>query len=461
VPPRPRRPPPRPLVVAANRLPFRFDAAAGCVPSPGGMAGLVLEAIADRPATWVGSTPDTVDLDLGLERAGPHLVGVPLREDDTAGYYDGCANQTLWPLYHDLAVTPRYEPAWWDAYRRVNARFARAVAAAAAPGGIAWLHDYHLQLVPGLLRRARPDIRIGVFLHVPFPPPELFAQLPWRAELAGALAAADVIGVQDRTSAVHLGAVLTRFGRRGDGHRPGVRTLPVPAALGRLGAAVGDGVAADERARLLRRTEAGDPAVLVLGVDRLDYAKGIDLRLDGLGEAFRRGLLDPARTTLVQIAPPTRVGAPPFRQHATEVRHLAAALNETFGAPDRPVVRLLEREVPTEELVAWYRAADVLAVTSRRDGMNLVAKEFLAARPDGTGALVLSEFAGVADVLGDAHVVNPFDRRGVAAALAAAAAPDEGRTARNARMRAAVLAATPTAWADRFLGAVRPLSPSS
>jgi len=454
-----RRPPLRPLVVAANRLPYRIDATNGCLPSPGGMAGLVLEAVAGRPAAWVGSTPDGVGVE--LDGSGPDLVGVALRDDEAAGYYDGCANQTLWPLYHDLAVAPRYEPAWWDAYRRVNARFARAVAAAAAPGAIAWLHDYHLQLVPGLLRRARPDVQVGVFLHVPFPAPALFAQLPWRVEVAAALGAADVVGVQDRASAAHLRAVLARFGRRGDGRRPRVLTLPVPAALGRLGAAAADPVAVAERAAHLRRTEAGDPAVLVLGVDRLDYAKGIDLRLEGFAEALRRGLLDPFRTVFVQVAPPTRVGAPPFRRHAADVRRLARSIDEAFGTPDRPVVRLIEREVAAEEVVAWYRAADVLAVTSRRDGMNLVAKEFLVTRPDGDGALVLSEFAGAAAALRHAHLVNPYDRRGVAAALAAAAAPSATRRAQNARMRAAVLAATPAAWADRFLGALRPVSPSS
>lgn len=424
------------------------------------MAGLVLEAVDGRQVSWVGSTPGDTTPPEG--RDGVELLGVSLRDDEMARYYDGCANQTLWPLYHDLAVAPRYEPGWWDAYRRVNARFARAIAAAAGPGAVAWLHDYHLQLVPGLLRRARPDVRIGLFLHVPFPAPAIFAQLPWRAEVVAGLGAADVVGVQDRASAAHLRSALARFCRRGEVRRPKVVTLPAPAALARLHAVVADTARLDARAAQLRRVVAGDPAVLVLGVDRLDYAKGIDLRLEGFAEALRRGVLDPARTVFVQVAPSTRAGAPPFRRHAAEVRRIAAGVNGAYGTPDRPVVRLIEREAAVDEVVAWYRAADVLVVTSRRDGMNLVCKEFLAARPDGDGALVLSEFAGASELLRDAHLVNPYDRRGVAAALGAAAArPTPQRREHNARMRRAVLAATPRAWAQRFLRAVVGVSPSS
>ncbi|MDA3038785.1 MAG: trehalose-6-phosphate synthase, partial [Actinomycetota bacterium] len=278
------------LVVVANRLPITRveDAGAGkWVTSPGGLVSALKPAMTDLDGVaWLGWTGEQTDSTLAtFEHDGLRLVPIALSEQEHQLHYEGMSNSTLWPLYHGKIEPPEFHRHWFDGYRKVNHRFATAAAEAAAPGALVWIHDYQLQLVPGMLRELRPDLRIGFFLHIPFPSPELFMQLPWRNELVTAMLGADLLGFQapaDATNFHRLARALglaTRSGSSGleFAHRAvNVRSFPIGIDYQRYHhAALEPDVL--EQSRTLR-SQLGDPDVVLLGVDRLDYTKGIDLR---------------------------------------------------------------------------------------------------------------------------------------------------------------------------------------
>ncbi|GLZ48699.1 trehalose-6-phosphate synthase [Actinomycetospora sp. NBRC 106375] len=451
------------LLVVANRLPFDLDADGAWHRSPGGLVTALEPTLRARGGAWVGwpgrpdAAPEAFDDD-GLE-----VRPVPITADEVAAYYEGFANATLWPLYHDVVATPRFERSWWEAYRTVNERFADAAAAAAAEGATVWVQDYQLQLVPQLLRERRPDLRIGFFLHIPFPPAELFAQLPWRRPVVEGLLGADVVGFQTEGGAQNFRHVATRLtdatdddGRltAADGRAITVAAHPISVDASRLDETARDPDTA-KRAEALRH-ELGDPRTVLLGVDRLDYTKGIDVRLQAFAEVLEQGRLDPAETVLVQVATPSRERVEHYAEMRDDIELTVGRINGAYAAVGRPVVHYVHQSTPREELVAFYRAADVMLVTPYRDGMNLVAKEYIACRSDGDGALVLSEFTGAADELGDgAFLVNPHDLDGVADAIVAAARqdPDEARR-RMTRLHDQVLEHDVERWAAGFLDAL-------
>jgi trehalose 6-phosphate synthase len=450
---------PTPLVVVANRLPITYDGGRP-VPSPGGLVAALWPMLVERGGTWIGWAGSDTD-------APEHLDGVALRSvklsaDDVAGYYDGFANNTLWPLFHDAIRPPVFDPTWWDAYVRVNVRFANEVAATAPHGALVWVQDYHLLLVPEMLRELRPDVRIGFFLHIPFPPPELFLQLPWRKELLKGMLGADVVGFQEPMAGQNFRRLARFVGatRRGTrlaygAHTIVVGTFPVSIDTARFAL-----IARDEQVKRRAaaiRTGLGNPATVLLGVDRLDYTKGIDLRLRAFRELLEDGQLDPRSTVLVQIAVPSRENVADYLDQRERVERLVGEINGTFGQVGHPVVHYLHRSVGTDELVALYRSADVMLVTPLRDGMNLVAKEYVASRVDGGGALVLSEFAGAARELTAAELVNPHDGESVkSAVLTALRRPPNAARRRMRQMQRVVQAHDVYAWADSFLYALDP-----
>ena len=456
------------LLVVANRLPFDLDADGAWHRSPGGLVTALEPTLRARGGAWVG-WPGLPDADPEpFDDDGLAIRPVPISADEVAAYYEGFANATLWPLYHDVVATPRFERSWWEAYRRVNERFADAAAAAAAEGATVWVQDYQLQLVPGLLRERRPDVRIGFFLHIPFPPAELFAQLPWRRPVVEGLLGADVIGFQTAGGAENFRRVATRLtdataaDREVDGDAltaPDGRTVTVAAHPISVDAPHLDGTARDpdtaKRAEALRH-ELGDPRTVLLGVDRLDYTKGIDVRLRAFAEVLENGRLDPAGTVLIQVATPSRERVEHYAEMRDGIELAVGRINGEHASVGHPVVHYVHQPVPRDELVAFYRAADVMLVTPYRDGMNLVAKEYIASRSDGDGALVLSEFTGAADELGDgAFLVNPHDLDGVADAIVAAASQDgEEARQRMGRMREQVLEHDVERWAAGFLEAL-------
>ncbi|WP_212754165.1 bifunctional alpha,alpha-trehalose-phosphate synthase (UDP-forming)/trehalose-phosphatase [Nakamurella aerolata] len=450
------------MVVVANRLPFDLkkqpDGSTKATQAPGGLVTALAPILSRREGAWIGWPGDA---DVALEPTttdGLTLYPVPLSHDEVENYYEGFSNATLWPLYHDAVAEPEFHRHWWDAYQRVNRRFAEKAAAVAAEGATVWVHDYQLQLVPAMLRQLRPDVRIGFFLHIPFPPAELFMRLPARAAIMEGLMGADLIGFQvpgavrnfTRLARTLLDAEVTGTTLRYDDRQIRVGAFPISI----------DSEAQSELATQPHVTEAaaqlredlGLPRKIILGVDRLDYTKGINVRLRAFGEllAERDPAVDDA--VMIQIATPSRERLGSYVRTREDIERQVGALNGDYGRIGRPAVHYLHQSFPREDLAAFYVAADVMAVTPLRDGMNLVAKEYVACRSAGDGVLLLSEFTGAANELKQALLVNPYDTNGVKQALRRALQmPMTEQKKRMRAMRRQVATHDVDAWARSFL----------
>ena len=394
------------------------------------------------------------------------LVPVHLSAQEVEEFYEGFSNGTLWPLYHDVVAKPEFHREWWDSYVTVNQRFADRAASVAAKGATVWVQDYQLQLVPQMLRDLRPDLLIGFYLHIPFPPAELFSQLPWRRQILEGLLGADLIGFQLTGAAGNF----VRLVRNRVGHKTHRDTITLPDLRVVRAAAFPisiDTVGFEELARSEPverraaeiRTALGSPRKIFLGVDRLDYTKGIYARLRAFGELIRDGYLSVEDAVFIQVATPSRERVEQYRILRDEIDRLVGRLNGDLGRIGRPAISYLHSSYPREEMAALYRAADIMVVTPFRDGMNLVAKEYIACNHDNDGALVLSEFAGAAEELKQAWLVNPYDINGMKEALLAAFNADEKeRTKRMRAMRKTVLEHDVSAWANSFLAALHDAS---
>ncbi len=456
----------QPLVLVANRLPI--DEAISETGtrewrrSPGGLVTALRPVLGGYGTTWVGwaggtgPAPEPPDID------GVAMRAVSLSDQEFEQYYEGFANATLWPLYHDAVEQPVYHRRWWESYQAVNHRFAQAAAQAAASGALVWIQDYHLQLVPQMLRNLRPDLRIGFFLHIPFPPAELFRQIPRRAELLRGVLGADLVGFQTaggannflrlaerllglpvRNQEVQVGARLVRVG-----------AFPISIDVAELERIAGS-PAVRERAEQIR-TDLGRPDRVLLGVDRLDYTKGIEHRLKAYRELLADGRVKVPDTVLVQVAVPSRERVGHYRLLREKVEREVGGMNGDFGRLGVPAVHYLTRSFDQYELAALYRAADVMLVTPLRDGMNLVAKEYVAARVDGGGTLVLSEFAGASAQLRQAYQVNPHDLEELKETLMQALSADPLDAGRRIRaMRRHLRTHDVQAWARSYLSALR------
>ncbi|WP_426512524.1 alpha,alpha-trehalose-phosphate synthase (UDP-forming) [Dactylosporangium sp. McL0621] len=439
------------FVVVANRLPV--DA------GPGGLVSALQPIARSSGGAWVGWTGNPDERPEPFEHEGVHIQPVELTGEDVDHYYEGQSNSTIWPLFHDAVEPPVHRRAWRVAYEAVNRRFAEATASVAAEGATVWVHDYQLLLVPGMLRRARPDLRIGFFLHIPFPPVELFMQLPRRTEFVRGLLGADLVGFQQPLAAQNFMRLTTQLlGLHPQGERVAYegRTVTARAFPISIDVAEIEGLAADPEvqrdAAQLRKDLGGDRRLLLLGVDRLDYTKGIDQRIEAYGELLADGTISNDEAVLVQVATPSRMRVAQYQQLRERVEREVGRINGEFGDVGRVPLHYLFQSRTRAELVALYLAADIMLVTPLRDGMNLVAKEYVAARRDEGGALVLSEFTGAASELDDAFLVNPYDvddlKRGIVAAIATG--PEE-LTARMRRMRERVRAHDVDRWARDFL----------
>ena len=462
------------FVVVANRLPIDMerlpDGTTTWKRSPGGLVTALEPLLRRRRGAWIGwpGIPDAGDDP--IEQDDMHLCPVSLSAEDVAAYYEGFSNATLWPLYHDVIVKPIYQRDWWDAYVDVNRRFAEATAKAAAQGATVWVQDYQLQLVPKMLRTLRPDLTIGFFLHIPFPPVELFMQMPWRTEIIEGLLGADLVGfhlaggaqnflilarrlVGANTSRASIG-VRSKFGEVDVGQRT-VKVGAFPISI--------DSTALDQQARTRAvrqraeeiRSELGHPRKILLGVDRLDYTKGIDVRLNAFSELLDEHRAKRDDTVLIQLATPSRERVESYIAMREDIERQVGHINGEYGEVGHPIVHYLHRPIPRDELVAFFVAADVMLVTPLRDGMNLVAKEYVACRSDLGGALVLSEFTGAAAELRQAYLANPHHLEGVKDAIEAALnqTPEEGRRRMRA-LRREVLAHDVDLWARSFLDAL-------
>lgn len=431
--------------------------------SPGGLVAALKPALADKAVTWVGwlgaadegrappKAPASVD--------GVRIAAVGMSRAEITDHYHGMCNATLWPLFHDRVRLPVFHRHWWRAYVAVNERFA-ASAAGQPHGGAVWVHDYQLTLVPAMLRRVRPELRIGFFLHIPFPPPQLLAQLPWRRDLLTGLLGADAIAFQTPDDAANFraaaqryaGAVGTGEGLVFAGRRVRVDAIPVGIDDQAFAELARSPQVAEGEKRI--RAELNGRRIF-LGVDRLDYTKGIRDRLRAYETLLERdpGLAESA--VFLQVAVPSRERALGYAETRNEIERMVGHLNGRFARFGRVPVQYQFGSLDRAELVAHYRAADVMVVTPPRDGMNLVALEFVASRVFNRGVLILSEFAGAARLLRHGVQVNPYDIDGIADAYEAALAmPPEEQRRRMRLMRARVRRGNVFSWSRNALAAL-------
>ena len=451
------------LLVVSNRLPVTVSAAKGeaiVSPSMGGLATGLRGPFERSHGLWIGWPGDLSRLAdatraAALEQLGDlRTVPVELTAEEVRSYYEDFANGVLWPVFHYLLDRIPLRSAGWDAYRRVNAKFAAAVAAHYQPGDTIWVHDYQLLLLPGLLRERLPAARIGFFLHIPFPASEVFRMLPWREDVLRGMLGADLIGFHTPSYARHFASAtvrilglepvldeITAFGRQ-------VRFRAFPMGIDAATFA-GPGEPLEDDFRLARGTR------LILGVDRLDYTKGIRRRLHAVERLLLRRPDLRGKTTMVQIAVPSREKVGAYQDYRRRVEEMVGAINGRLATLRDTPIHYMYRGFPQEQLISLYRAASVMLVTPLRDGMNLVAKEFAAARTDGDGVLVLSEFAGAAEEMPEALHVNPYDVDGMSRAIEhALEMPEDERRTRMAALRARVLRFDVHRWAEEFLAAL-------
>ncbi|CAN5387578.1 N/A [soil metagenome] len=459
------------FVVASNRLPVDRVIDEGGLPawrpSPGGLVTALEPVMREADGAWVGWGGQP-DLELEpFDWDGIRIVPIKLSDDDLKNFYEGFSNDTLWPLYHDVIAPPSYHRVWWDSYVSVNQRFANAIAALSAPAATVWVQDYQLQLVPRMLRQARPDLTIGFFNHIPFPAYGIFSQLPWRTQIIEGLLGADVIGFQRAADAGNFSRAVRRLlgysTRNPVIEVPARGTLPARRVIARA-FPISIDVASFERlarssevqARAAQiRHDLGNPKTIMLGVDRLDYTKGIGHRLKAFGELLEDGRLRVEDVTLVQVASPSRERVETYRQLRDEIEQTVGRINGDYGTISHQAVSYLHHGFPREEMAALYIAADVMLVTALRDGMNLVAKEYVAARFDDDGVLILSEFTGASDELRTALLINPHDIDGMKdAILRAIDMPRPERRKRMKTLRKRVRENDVNHWSETFLRAL-------
>ncbi len=463
------------LLVVSNRLPYDIGRAeAAPRRNVGGLVNALEPVLEDPKGIWIGwdgsSLPNAAAVGSALARertaslaSGARLYGVPLSERDVSGFYNGLCNRALWPILHGFSGRGVFEPEDWERYRRVNRRFADVVVSRAGRDDRIWVHDYQLALVPRDLRSSGFSGRVDFFLHTPFPAGETFRVLPWRGEILNGLLAADAVVFHTNRyrdnfveSAVSLaGASATDADERGQIeilHAAG-RTVTAARPIGidvDDFVALASSSAVRSRARRIRAAYGGRS--IVIGADRLDYTKGIPERLHAVERLLTLHPESAGTFVFVQVVVPSRHGIKEYREMKREIDREVGRINGAWGADGWQPIHYAYRALDRRELVAHYLAASVALVTPLRDGMNLVAAEFVASRIDGAGVLVLSEFAGIADVLEGAVLVNPNDIEALAAALRAALrmTPDEAAE-RMKQLRPSVLGNPAREWAARCL----------
>lgn len=467
------------IFVVSNREPYvhiKKGRETVCITPPSGLVTAIEPVLLACDGVWVahgsGSEDSAVVDEFDRLRVPPQdprytLRRVWLTQEEEANYYDGFANEGLWPLCHIAHTRPTFRASDWEAYQRVNQKFADALVQEmqGTANPIVFVQDYHFALLPRLIKVARPDARVAIFWHIPWPNPEAFGICPWQAELLEGLLGADLIGfhiplhcnnfldtvdrvLEARTDREHMTA-------RRRGHTSAIRPYPVSVAIEEAPGERPD--YGEKRDEMLKEYGVRAQSV-ILGVDRMDYTKGIIERLTAIERLFEARPWHRGRVTMVQIAAPSRTRIPSYAELGKKVNELAARINARFQTANwRPII-LLDRQADHQEVTEWYRAADICLVTSLHDGMNLVAKEYLAARDDEDGVLVLSKFTGAAVELRDALIVNPYDTDGVADAIHRGLDMGFGeRRMRMQRMRRQVMEHNVYRWAASILGDLRDL----
>jgi trehalose 6-phosphate synthase/phosphatase len=446
------------LVVLSNRLPFTVrEGRRGpeVERSSGGLVAALAPALARRGGTWIGwAGPAGLSAESLPAPEGYRLVPVQLGAQEVRLYYHGFSNRTLWPLFHSFPTRMQLDRRDWFAYEAVNQRFAHLAAEAAEAAALVWIHDYQLMRVGAHLRRSKPDARIAFFLHVPFPPFDLYRILPWDRELLRGLLACDLVGFHSRGYAANfLDCAERLLGLRVDRESGQVEHGERTVSVGAFPLGI-DYLETERRAKEAPAAAAERGERIVLGVDRLDYTKGIPERIRAFVRLLEQHPEHRERVVLLQIAEPSRGEVPEYQRLKREVDELVGGVNGRFGTPSWTPIRYVNRSAGPEELALLYRDADVALVTPLRDGMNLVAKEYVASQVGDPGVLILSRLAGAAESMREALQVNPYNVDAVAESLHQALTMDAEE--RSARMRALQLRERRHdvhAWLQSFLAA--------
>lgn len=465
--------PPNRLIVVSNRMPFvlkKQDEAWSLVPGSGGLVTALAPVLRDRGGIWIGwpGRSEPIDgltdlLDRASESAGYRFVPVMLTAEEQDKYYNGYANESLWPLFHDLQWQCRFHPDYWRAYAAVNQHFAETIREHAFADDFIWVQDYHLMYVAEILRRKGFANPLAFFLHIPFPPLDIFIKLPERHKLLSALLHYDLIGVQtqrDRRNFIHCvralipGVHVSQKGhlqtiRVGDRH---VKIGAFPIGIDFNGFA-GESASEEVATRAWHIHERFPEKQIVFGVDRLDYTKGIPQRLEAFRNLLQRYPDVREHLNLVQVVVPSRVGIPKYDALKNEIERLVGEINGQFTNSGWIPIHYIFRSLERAELLAWYRTSEIALVTPLKDGMNLVSKEFCASSIDENSALVLSQFAGAAaQLMRGALLVNPNDMEQTADAIRQAFyMPREERRARMRQLRRNVRHQDIYWWVDSFI----------
>jgi trehalose 6-phosphate synthase/phosphatase len=454
-----------PLIVVSNRLPFRAERRSDglrLARSPGGLVAALEPVLNQRGGVWIGwagVAREDIESAGGLSLPEPGRVSyqaVPLSAHEVSQYYGGFSNRTIWPLFHYFIGRMTIDGAMWRAYERVNERFAQAAAAARGgtdPSALVWIHDYQLLRVPHHLRRIDPNSPSAFFLHVPFPAADVFRVLPWSRALLRGMLGADLVGFHVPAYAEHfltcaerlLGCEVDRTAGlvRFEGREVSVQAHPIAIDVAHMEQLAAAAPARDGGRERVRQ---------ILGVDRLDYTKGIFERLLAIERLLDRHSAYRGKIRFMQLLVPSRERVEEYTQLKREIDETVGRINGRFSEPGWSPIHYLFRSLPQDELALLYRQADVALITPLRDGMNLVSKEYVTCQIENDGVLILSEMAGAAEELQEALLVNPFDIDAVAEALhRALAMPEDERRARMSALRDRVRTADVHVWVRRFL----------
>lgn len=469
------------LMIVSNRLPVVLRQEKGewqAVPGSGGLVTAMAPVLKDRGGLWIGwpgtdmASDDESLQDLqrvladATRQSGFSLKPVLLSPEEIQKYYFGFSNEIIWPQFHDLLGQCNFDCSYWPAYQRVNRKFAEVIMRHATPDDYIWVHDYHLMTVAQALREMGSKNKIGFFMHIPFPPLDIFMKLPWRFQLLRALLYFDLIGFQTlrdrrnfkqcvqtliREVSVHgKGQVLSLDIRE---HHMRIGVFPISIDFNEFAHLAQDKDVIAIAKNIVQKQFPDKQ--LILGVDRLDYTKGIPERIQAFGKTLQCYPELHGKVTLVQVVVPSRYQIPEYQELKDRIERLISEINGRFGRVDWTPIHYFYRSLSRTELVAYYRAADILLVTSLKDGMNLIAKEYCAATVDNNGLLILSEFAGAtAQMQNLALLVNPHDREGVADAIYnAVQMPRHKRQERMKKLRAQIKKRDIYWWVNSFLNA--------
>jgi len=423
------------LVVVSNRGAWTFRKTIHglkCMPSVSGLVSAIDPIIAREGGAWIawggrcGKKDEVIGVSRPMPEDGPRYVfhEVMLAPREVSLYYDGFANSCLWPICHSFVEKSVFNEDHWQAYCKVNEKYAEVVLKTTLPRDLIWVHDYHLALLPARIRKHRPHARISLFWHIPFPPAEIFAAMPWAKEYIFNMLDAELIGFHTRkyvqnflqaageiagAEVDYLTGTIYRNGRK-------IKVISVPIGINwrdfNLLASSGEVV---RKASQIRRAAGGK--CLLVGVDRLDYTKGIPERLNAVACLLENYPHYRGKITLIQIAVPSRTNARAYRELRRQIEEIVGRINGSFTENYHVPVRYVFKPLSKPDLVAHYLAADMALVTPVKDGLNLVSKEYVAAKDNDVGVLLLSPFAGAAVQLKEALITNPYNPRETAAKI--------------------------------------------